>query len=139
MRVLHFRPSTRNASKQDRVIGRCDAFSLTELMVVIATIAILASLLLPAASRAKASVRRTTCSNHLRQIGLGVRLYADDMNDLGPAKVSPGKSLDGWMAYKQLMKTYVGQNTASSSDDRLFACPADKYHYDFTASSPKAY
>src|SRR5690242_12337274 len=97
-------------------------FSLIELLVVVAVVGILAALLLPAISKAKSSAKRTVCLNHLRQIGLAVRLYADDMDDLGPAKMSEKKSLDGWTAYKQLVKSYVGQNTASSPDDRLFAC-----------------
>ena len=112
------------------------AFTLIDLLVVIA---ILAALLLPAMSKAKASAKRATCLNHLRQIALGVRMYADDMDDVGPAKLSERKSLDGWTAYKQLMKSYVGQNTASSPSDRLFACPSDIYHYDFNATSTAAY
>jgi prepilin-type N-terminal cleavage/methylation domain-containing protein len=114
-------------------------FTLVELLVVIAVIGVLAALLLPAVSKAKSSARRTTCLNHLRQIGLAVRMYVDDMGDVGPAKISEKKSLDGWIAYKQLVESYVGQNTSSSPDDRLFACPSDKYHYDFTQASPKAY
>jgi prepilin-type N-terminal cleavage/methylation domain-containing protein len=114
-------------------------FTLVELLVVISIVGILAALLLPVLSRAKASSKRTACMNHVRQIGLGVRMYADDMDDAGPAKSSGNRSLDGWTAYKQLMKNYVGQNTASSPEDRLFTCPTDTYHYDFTPASPNAY
>lgn len=115
------------------------AFTMVELLVVIAVVGILMALLLPAISQAKASAKRTTCLNHLRQIALGVRMYADDMEDVGPAKLPDKKSLDGWTAYKQLMKSYVGRNGSSSPDDRLFVCPSDTYHYDFNAASPKAY
>ena len=115
------------------------AFTLVELLVVIAILGILAALLSPALSKAKASAKRTMCVNHLRQIALGVRMYADDMDDVGPARILDKKSLDGWTAYKQLMKNYVAQNAASSPNDRLFACPADTYHYDFTTASPNAY
>ena len=106
-------------------------FTLVELLVVIAIIGILAALLLPAFSAAKSHAKRATCLNDLKQINLGVHLYADDHDNV-LSLVSTSTSPDIWTDYKSWIKGYVGLHGASSSQDILFACPCDTYYFDYS-------
>ena len=109
------------------------AFSLIELLIVIAVIAILAALLFPVLSSAKARAQRTVCINNLHEINLGIHMYLDDQYNGSPGNTNATHSpFVSWTDYRQLINNDVGVQGASSAKDRLFACPADSFFYDLS-------
>ena len=112
---------TRHSPATGRRIG---AFTLIELLVVIAIIAILAAILLPALASAKQRAWTISCNSNLHQIGLGMKLYADENSELYPE--SGGKivwnALDattGKASWMQQIFSYVGNTN-------VYHCPANQ-------------
>jgi len=116
------------------------AFTLIELLVVIAVLGILAAILLPALSRAKAKANGITCLNHTRQLTLAWRLYADanedrcvnnhgadqtrkERNTWANQNLSWGADPDNTNAVlltQALLGEYAGKSV------KAFKCPADR-------------
>lgn len=113
------------------------AFTLIELLMVIAIIAILVALLMPTLGKSKASGLNAACVNHLRQLGIATRLYADDNRDRLPSAeilpsmpINPARPLPricdilaSYAARSMSGNTNGGPNSGGAT---VFKCPLDR-------------
>lgn len=100
------------------------AFTLVELLVVVAVIAILLGILLPALSRSREAARSAICLSNLRQAATICRAYANEHDGFGPAIGQPYLELPNWALVVQLETSRGGTTAASLYDpNSVLVCP----------------
>src|SRR5215831_8501381 len=104
--------TTRNV-KRARTRSR-SGFTLVELLVVMAIIAILMALMMPSISRAKAKANAISCLSNMRQLILAATMYANEHDDEFPARRSPTN------AWPHKLKPYF-------VNWQVIACPSDRF------------
>lgn len=110
------------------------AFTLIELLVVIAIIAILAAILFPVFSKAKAAAKKTQCISNLKQIGTSIVMYMADYDDLFPNAVDPVDKAypQIWASQPQFQAQIPNMPTMHEvlqpylKSEEIFTCPSDR-------------
>lgn len=119
-----FRPRTAPQLSERR------PFTLVELLVVVAIIAVLAAMLLPSLSRARATAKQSLCMNHVRQVYGGFSLYATDSDSLVPIMRVTGGNIRLWpyfltLGYDQNSKPNMNSLYIERS---VSLCPSNEFY-----------
>jgi prepilin-type N-terminal cleavage/methylation domain-containing protein/prepilin-type processing-associated H-X9-DG protein len=100
------------------------AFTLVELLVVIAVVAVLAAMLLPAIHAVKSAAQQSVCASNQRQIGMAVAMYIDDNNGLMPWVQGPTY----WWFHEPILGQYIesrtGGGTTLTDTNQVTNCPS---------------
>jgi prepilin-type N-terminal cleavage/methylation domain-containing protein/prepilin-type processing-associated H-X9-DG protein len=110
------------------------AFTLVELLVVMAVLGLLAALLMPAFGRANESARATVCLSNLRQVGLALQIYVQDNNNRLPVlrDVSTDPAVAATNAFPAIQMVLASQ----LGNTNVLRCPSDSPHlFERTGSS----
>ena len=96
----------KSVNYRGRRIPSGPGFTLIELLVVIAIIAILAAILFPVFAQARAKARQAACQSNMKQIGLGVMMYAQDYDETFPTGDDINSKLEPYLKNNSVFKGF---------------------------------
>jgi prepilin-type N-terminal cleavage/methylation domain-containing protein/prepilin-type processing-associated H-X9-DG protein len=106
------------------------AFSLIEMLATVAIIGTLAALLVPLVGRMKENAARTTCVANLRQLGLGLRTYAQDNQGVLPLSLNPDPlAPDTQVSWQILVQRELDVKFPKAGERSVFICPSARKTY----------
>jgi prepilin-type N-terminal cleavage/methylation domain-containing protein/prepilin-type processing-associated H-X9-DG protein len=130
---------TQKAQTEKRTAGKParSGFTLIEILVVIAIIALLAAILFPVFARARENARRASCQSNMKQISLGIMQYTQDYDERFPLQGGTG----GGCGTAASPTTYYGTGLSWAmasqpyvKSTQIFKCPSDTRGVAFTCS-----
>jgi prepilin-type N-terminal cleavage/methylation domain-containing protein len=105
--------------------ARPSGFGMTELLVTLAVLALLAAVVLSAVARLRAKSRLTLCVANMQKVNRAVLQFAE-ANDERLPRVDNSPAPGGWWHYKEQVKEYAGLKGPPTTNDTVFACPNDR-------------
>lgn len=135
------RQKMNNRAGRKKQLHSADAFTLVEMLIVIAIIGILAAILVPSLRTALNTATLISCMNNLRAMGQGVTMYAGDSNDYLPRKYkrwSWSFHIANEIGLSNRDITASASDIATDTDIKFapvsaqFVCPAQEYDYGVT-------
>jgi prepilin-type N-terminal cleavage/methylation domain-containing protein/prepilin-type processing-associated H-X9-DG protein len=100
-----------------------NAFTLIELLVVIAIIAILAAILFPVFATAREKARQSSCASNMKQIGMAMKMYASDTDEMGADYPYQVRDDGAWVSWNEAVYPYVKSKA-------VYLCPSAEQNPD---------
>ncbi|RRJ97253.1 DUF1559 domain-containing protein [Opitutaceae bacterium TAV4] len=112
---------------------RSKAFTLIELLTVIAIIGILAAIIVPTVGRVRQSARSAQCISNLRQIGMAITLYAEEDKQQYPW----GFISTGSIRWSHTIQNHLASQSGKKTPSEIFRCPTESIKLDYNDSDNK--